>query len=257
MTSPQERFHEALIAARTEEVESLLREDATLAQHTGEDGDLPIHLAAASGSGHAGIVEVLLKAWPEGAQSMNRYHRIPLQIAIHCLPAVKALLAVFPDGAKRKDHRDGSIPLHHAAGNAEIATLLLEVWPEGIDEVTTDGRTVLHTAASFPAAVDVLLQARPELVQRTDKKGWTPIHQAAHEGCGKAVRAMLKVWPEGIHVKTKDGKTPLALAMKSQWNEDSITACKPPPPQSEVPVKKRSREDDGVTATKSKRARKE
>ena len=111
----------------------------------GEDEETLLHNASIDG--HAKIVELLLAAWPDGVQAVNKRGNTPLHFAAlggHAKIA-ELLLATWPDGVQAGNKR-GNTPLHFAAGRSNLAELLLAAWPDGTQAVDENGATPLHWA---------------------------------------------------------------------------------------------------------------
>ena len=85
----------------------------------------------------------------------------------------------------KESDEDGDIPLHvgmlHKAP-AEAIKLLVEAWPEGVNDKDKDGRTPLHCGMQFNApaeAIHLLLNACPAAIKDKDNGGKTPLDFAA------------------------------------------------------------------------------
>lgn len=131
-------------------------------QASDNQGHLPLHCAARTGQ--YPIVKVLLSCWPEGTAVKNNSGYLPLHYAVETnLDTVRALLALFPDGARSMESRQGKIPLQLAARR---------------DDVPGDrmGWTALHDAADFSSlnVLKLLLRVWPEGAAARTKVDQTP-----------------------------------------------------------------------------------
>ena len=107
-------------------------------------------LHEAAWRGHAEVLQLLLAAWPAGAQARDTFGQVPLHVAsLHgSVEVARRLLEHWPDGVKVADDK-GRLPLHSAAhgSNLELVQLLVEEWPDGLNMTEDGGRTPFYVAA--------------------------------------------------------------------------------------------------------------
>jgi len=99
--------------------------------------------------------------------------------------------------------RNGSTPLHHAAGQGQIAVLkLLCRKGASVGTQNKEGQTALHEAAhqGHENCVAYLLRKGADTEHR-DKDGATPLHNAAFRGHDRCVQHLIK---EGANVNAID-----------------------------------------------------
>lgn len=89
---------------------------------------------------------------------------------------------------------------------------------------TSEGCTPLHYAAHYarPEIVQLLLDAgcTPNLqIHLGEYQGMLPLHAAAISGCVKCVRALLKAYPQAMHMKDGIGYTPYHYAIDEKHEE--------------------------------------
>ena len=93
-------------------------------------------------------VQLLIDAFPTGAQAKDKGDEIPLQVAA-ARPAevgvVKALVLAFPDGV-RESNVEQQLPLHIAAdakADVDVIEVLLQAYPDGAVAAGKGGLTAL------------------------------------------------------------------------------------------------------------------
>ena len=119
---------------------------------------------------------------------------------------------------------DGRIPLHGAAysGNFELARILIEYYPPGIDAGDDYGCTPLHLASQHDvlkvgSVLRFLLEHVADLNVQ-DRDGWTPLYTASKNGVLETVRLLLEHGAD-VEVKDYDGTTALQEAAKGGHDE--------------------------------------
>jgi ankyrin repeat protein len=125
-------------------------------------------------------------------------------------------------GALDQQVRDGSYPLHMAIAAGAPRNVVDLILGEADDDVllmvNKHGETSLHIALANPSNeefVDLLIETskKCELTRIKDKRHNLPIHTAATFGCSVGVaKKLLLIYPNSIHKKNKESKTPLDLA---------------------------------------------
>ena len=133
---------------------------------------------------HAEVLQLLLAAWPAGAQATDRWANTPLHLAA-------------------------------GRGNIECVQLLVEQWPDGVRVADDYGGLPLHCAAGSAVGVEVaqlVMQQWPDAVSVADTGGELPLHLASHTGNLELVQLLVKAWPSGLNVVNNEGRTPLYVA---------------------------------------------
>lgn len=101
-----------------------------------ENGNLPIHMAAASGN--LPMISLLGDRFPSGASVRNEYGQLPLHLAIHAcgvlgsrqdVELVSAVLRYFP-GAIAISDGDGNLPLHVAVSTTQNVAVISLLYDE-------------------------------------------------------------------------------------------------------------------------------
>lgn len=204
-------------------VKTILLQVAAHASSVDDDGNAPLHLAAALGQER--IVTALLRQGAD-ADALDSKGRSPLHLAVERghLCTVKAILAANPDTSIRyKVACRGYSVLDLAAreGNVDILRALLQ---HGVDvNRLTDGYTSLHVAAlnNHVGAIDVLMEAGADMEVEDDDE-CTPFLDAVLNHCHEAALALFK---HGANIEARDfrGETPLQIAAR-QAGREGVTA---------------------------------
>lgn len=205
-------------------VRTILLQVADHASSVGDNGEAPLHLAAALGQDR--IATVLLRQGAD-ADALDCNGRTRLHLAVergHLCTAVKAILGANPDTSIRyKVACRGHSVLDLAAreGNVDILRALLQ---HGVDvNRLTDGCTSLHIAAlnNHVGAIDVLIEAGADM-EVEDDDDCTPFLDAVLNHCHEAALALLR---RGANIEARDfrGETPLQIAPR-QAGREGVTA---------------------------------
>lgn len=125
--------------------------------------------------------------------------------------AVKQALTAEPSLVKAKD-RQGSTPLHHAAGFGSLETMKLLLGHGAVLEAKNRrGSTPLHWAIHDEAKVRLLLELGAA-VNTKQADGRTPLYQAASLYNGHSILRLLLVTGADANLATAAGQTPLMAA---------------------------------------------
>mmetsp|Transcript_14569 Transcript_14569/g.16944 ORF Transcript_14569/g.16944 Transcript_14569/m.16944 type:complete len:453 (-) Transcript_14569:295-1653(-) len=141
--------------------------------------------------------------------------------------AIRHLIQACPHALRSKENGYGRVPLHIAChSNASLGCIkvLVAQYPNACIEQDVIGRVPLHYALSNGASYDVVKTLMNSVVQIcgpsglrrvcsvADFNGWLPIHVACFMGASpQVVSALVKAYPEGVHVATKKSSTPRSL----------------------------------------------
>ena len=157
-----------------------------------DDGDLPLHYAAAV-TCNPKVVKLILDAHPQAAAKKDNRGRFPLHIAASNdnPEVVKIILDAHPQAAAEKN-KYGCTPLHYAVDmgsvgliiplrkeKTEVVKILLGANPKAAKVPDENGRLPLHIAVQYTPSPDVLrmlLYAHPEAAAETDNDGNRPLH---------------------------------------------------------------------------------
>lgn len=178
-------------------VQSILDYDPNVVYKLDVEGNLPLHMASASGN--VIMLEELCLLFPGAASVQNHDGLLPLHLAIiscdlfaTCIEAVELLLTMFPGSVGVRDN-DGNTPLHTAA------TLLRGENAEVV---------INHLMKAFRVIGSVATLASNDA--STMKASDTPEHYLNKNSQG------IDVW------KNNAGETPLTAAIKSQAGRQVI-----------------------------------
>eukprot|EP01035_Chromulina_nebulosa_P029597 gene29597-39246_t len=102
-----------------------------------DDGNLPIHIAAASES-TTDLLKEMVFTNLDTVRMPNKDGRLPLHFAATntCVEKVKSLLGAFPNAVMTQD-KNGWLPMHHAAyasKSAAVVRMVHEAYPEAISK---------------------------------------------------------------------------------------------------------------------------
>jgi len=171
----------------------LISIDSTFVRERLEDGELPIHYAAANLS--------------------------PQQC--------KALIDRYPEPVREIGARDVDLPIHEACavGRLDTVAYLLGLYPESIRVRGSMGALPIHDAAacqprteSRAGIIELLLKHDPNTASKKKTNetqlGQLPLHLACNAYYGQidVVKILYDAYPEAIFVRDSRGRTPLDLS---------------------------------------------
>jgi ankyrin repeat protein len=153
-------------------------------------GWLPLHHACANGASTA-VLEILIKAYPEGKLIQDNQNRTPLHFYATCntdKPEImtKKVRILCDNGAAELADRGGMLPMHYAAAygtNADVLKVLADAFPESLSTKDNKGKTPMHLTMvnahrdSSPEVLKFLLDtAGRETINLRDTDGNLPLH---------------------------------------------------------------------------------
>uniref|UniRef100_A0A1I8IF24 ANK_REP_REGION domain-containing protein n=1 Tax=Macrostomum lignano TaxID=282301 RepID=A0A1I8IF24_9PLAT len=161
----------------------------------GFDGETALH--AASQLGHHGIVQVLIKALSDpDVQQLHGCTAIYLAVQNGHSKAVDVLIEAQADANIQPSKC--SPPLYSAIlkNHREMVENLIIKSRVDVNQQRIDGigDSPLYLAVESDNrnwAIRMLLHAQADVNLQTSRLGWSPLHLASHEGCLKAVKALV------------------------------------------------------------------
>ena len=175
----------------------LIDMDPTIVRDRVDDGELPIHYAAANLS--------------------------PLQC--------KALIDRYPEPVREKFEQYNDLPIHQACATGKLDTIkyLLSLYPESIKVRGGMGRLPIHRAAACEAerraeVIELLLKHDSNAASKKADGRQLPLHCAcdAYYGQLNVVQILYDACPEAIWVRGSDGDSLLDLARGRNEESDDI-----------------------------------
>ena len=186
------------------------------------NGDSPLHVAAAAYEGGVEMFKVLIESYSKGVTMQNNNGYLPLHVAVindKCTEVIKLLLDEYRGSSKVTDE-NGELPLHTACkcgSSQEIIRILLTAYAKGAKVTNEDGRLPLHLACKHENNIEVikmLLNEYPGGAKVNDNQGWLPLHIVCAwrtELNLHALNLLVEFYPEGIFQKNIDGDDPSNL----------------------------------------------
>ena len=190
-------------------------------------GNLPIHIQ--QGDWDKKLIELFYKVQPKCISTPNREGRLPL----HLVAAEKfmmregeelttLLLELYPDGVRHRDN-NGDLPIDLAViGNQEVVKILLDRYPNSIDECSDDGTYLLHAACACEPhfnsnAVLCILKARPEHASKPSASTkMLPLHYACKNHPTSVIKALVEAHPDALRLRDAKGNLPAHFAAGNQ-----------------------------------------
>ena len=197
-------------------------------------GDLPLHKALGAKANYQ-VVHLLVSAHGAKAALMtpNKHGFLPLHVACqHQVDVALVILLVEAcPAAVSVRTKNGILPLHlacnHHAAMLDVITLLVSNWTGNGNATTTTSSsgaaaTESNSAAAAAAAAALLLlhnnttdEEDYQGVNICTTAGDTPLHLAIYQQTPRAIiRYLLSIWPQGLLVLNKHGKSPLERARR-------------------------------------------
>ncbi len=179
-----------------------------------------------------GIIQCLLKYFPNAASATNNNGWTPLHVACDnknvTLDIIQFLIEAAPDTA-RSVNNNGSMPLHCLCDNEEvnekaaieILKLLIDEYPAALRHADKDGDLPIHMACTTktPEFCRVLIDAAPDSIQSVNNEGGMPIHclcdcTKVNEGTASQVlKLLIEIYPEALRCADEEyGDLPIHIA---------------------------------------------
>lgn len=219
-------------------VQSIIDYESNVVYKIDIEGNLPLHMAAASGN--MIMIEELGRVFSGAASVQNHDGLLPLHLAVQscdifptCLQAVESLLVMFPGAVGVKDN-DGNTPLHTAATllRGDIAVTVINLLLMAVDSVKTENVPSLDKSRSFDSLPETLIMMAtdtPEHVSMNDLRaiswnnnaGETPLTAAIKTKAGlQVVEALISGNYENMAAlkRNSDSLTALHLALDMNNN---------------------------------------
>ncbi len=177
---------------------------------TDEDGETPLHWAAAAG--HAGITALLIERGAD-VNAVDEDGETPLYLAAYWGKTAAATVLLVHGADINKPDEDGETPLHWAVnqGHAGVVSLLIK-HKAAIDAVNEDGETPLHWAAkNGNAEMARLLIENGADINKPDSDGQTALHKAVFWNKGD-MAARLLAWGADPSITDDTGRNAYAMA---------------------------------------------
>ena len=175
-----------------------------------------------------GIIQCLLKYFPDAASITDEESRSPLHFACYnpnvTLSIIHFLIGAAP-ASVRSVSNVGNMPLHGLCINKEvddataleILKLLIERYPEAIRHANKEGKFPIHCASQLrsPEFCRLLIEAYPGSERITDAIGALPLHHACIKGSLATVEYLHGKFPEAVnHPTTKSKLYPIHFAIR-------------------------------------------
>jgi len=180
------------------------------------------------------VVRFIFESNPSSLQLHNFHGDSPLHIACSNETmnpkTIRLLLGVWPKSSRQRGH-SFCLPVHLLCCNngsdddasLEILTLLVDSFPEAVQEVDGEGNLPVHLAARCKSwgFCKTLIDRYPESVRITRDNDGLPIHYACWSGTCETVKNLHELYPEGINVR-QSGLQPIHVASLTDMGSDRI-----------------------------------
>jgi ankyrin repeat protein len=214
-------------------VQSIIDYEPNVVYKIDIEGNLPLHMAAASGN--MIMIEELGRVFPGAGSVQNHDGLLPLHLAVQscdifttCLQAVESLLIMFPGAVGVKDN-DGNTPLHTAVTllRGNVAVTVINLLLMAVNSVKTENVPSLDKSRSFDSLPETLIMMAtdtPENVSSNDSRaiswnnnaGETPLTAAIKAKAGlQVVEALINGNYENLAAlkRNSDSRNALHLAL--------------------------------------------
>lgn len=177
--------------------------------------------------GHLGIVNELLRLWPELCKVCDSTNTSPLYSAAvkDHLAVVNAMLDADPTCVKIV-RKNGKTALHTAAryGLTNMVKTLIEKDPEIVPIKDKKGQTALHMAVKGQntTVVEELLLANHSILNERDKKGNTAIHIATRKCRSQIVSLLLSYTTISVNLINNQRETAMDIADKLNYGPPKL-----------------------------------
>ncbi|MGB7053706.1 MAG: ankyrin repeat domain-containing protein [bacterium] len=207
-----DEIHDAVQQGDLDRVKALVQENSDLVNIADENGQTPLHFAAAGGQNE--IAEFLISK-DANVNALNAVNQSLLLYAAYFGNAEIATMLIAKGATLNDQDIFGRAPLHYAARqhNLEALLLLIENHAE-IDIRDNIGETPLHFAIrwGYDDIGEMLIDGGADLGVKTED-GKTYLHMASIKGYTAVIDLLIK---RGMDINALDnnGKTPLQYAAK-------------------------------------------
>ena len=186
------------IALPIQMVQSIIDYESNVVYKIDIEGNLPLHMAAASGN--MIMIEELGRVFPGAASVQNHDGLLPLHLAVQscdifttCLQAIESLLIMFPGAVGVKDN-DGNTPLHTAATllRGDIASTVIHLLLMAVDSVKEENVPSLDKSRSFDSLPETLIMMAtdtPEQVSSNNSRAISWNNNAGETPLTAAIKA--------------------------------------------------------------------
>jgi len=175
------------------------------------------------------ILKLLLEANPGSVSETGDEGNLPLHLAAYnkSLAFCKILVDAYPESGRRTSG-DGSLPFHNACfgGRPDTVEYLFRLYPESLHIRTNSGRLPIHNAARNPnkntsAIIEFLLRHDPECISKTivsDDRGSSsfqgngalPLHIVCFtSNKDNSTELLYDLYPEAILIRNGQGQLPV------------------------------------------------
>jgi ankyrin repeat protein len=190
-----------------------------------KDGQVPVHLAARFNPSVDILQAVVKLGGLEQLQKVTRFGSLPLHLAARNNPSVEVVRALMElGGVEQLQVPDSTtwcrLPVHCAAFNPSVEVLRVLVKLGGLEQLWAadeTGKLPIHWATCRNTSVEkvrtLVEMGGIEQLRAADDDGLSPLHLAARYNSGvQVVEYLLGIGCER-NARTRDGHTPLQLAI--------------------------------------------
>ncbi|XP_073023652.1 ankyrin repeat-containing protein At2g01680-like [Primulina eburnea] len=189
-------------------------------------GDMDTFQVAAA-RGHLGIVQELLKKWPELCKVCNSTNTSPLYSSASNghVDVVNAILDADVSSMMIV-RKNGKTPLHTTAryGRLNVVKALVQRDAGIVSIKDKKGQTALHMAVKGQetSVVDELLEADHSILNERDKKGNTALHIATRKNRSQIVGLLLSYAHVDVNAINNQRETAMDIAEKLQYGDSPL-----------------------------------
>jgi hypothetical protein len=145
------------------------------------------------------------------------------------LELIRVLVEAYPEGVQECS-RFEYLPLHISCSNgasAEVLSLLIQYYPDAVKIKDRSGLLPLHILCDNNAHIDaikVLINSHNEGVKEVDEYGDLPLHYACRRNASfEVIKLLIDSYPDGIKIRGKGRQIPLFWSCGRSAPIDVIT----------------------------------